>query len=86
MIPDAIIPTKVRIKGSLSTFFRIINSGSEIPITDIIKANAVPKGTPFPISALAIGTAPAEQEYKGIPIKTDKGTEYQRDLPTKEAR
>ena len=86
MIPDAIIPTNVRIKGSFNTFFNIISSGSDIAMTDIIKASAVPTGTPFSIRALAIGTAPAEQEYRGTPIKTEKGTEYHRDVLINEAR
>ena len=45
------IPTKVRMKGNFKTFFKIINSGSDIAITDIIKASAVPSGTPFSINA-----------------------------------
>ena len=61
IIPDAIIAMNVTIKGSLSTFFKIISSGSEIPITDIMNASAVPSGTPFSIKAYATGTAPGEQ-------------------------
>jgi hypothetical protein len=47
----AMIPTNVKINGSFKTFFKMINSGSDIPTTDIIKARAVPSGTPFSISA-----------------------------------
>ena len=61
MIPVAMMAIKVRIKGSFNTFFKMISSGSEIPITDIIKARAVPSGTPFSIKANTIGTAPGEQ-------------------------
>ena len=56
------IPIKVKIKGSFNTFFNIMSSGRDIPITDIIKARAVPNGTPFSINVYAIGTAPGEQE------------------------
>ena len=56
------IPIKVKINGSFNTFFNIMSSGRDIPITDIIKARAVPNGTPFSINVYAIGTAPGEQE------------------------
>lgn len=79
------MPIKVKIKGIFSTFFSITNSGKEIPITDIINAKAVPRGTPFSIKADAMGIAPAEHEYNGIPINTDKGTEYQPVFFIKEA-
>ena len=85
-MPVAMIAIKVRINGSFKTFFKMISSGSEIAITDIIKASAVPNGTPFSINAQAIGTAPGEQAYSGIPIKTANGTEYQVDLLINEAR
>ena len=39
------------ISGSLITFFKMIISGSERPITDIIKASAVPSAAPFSKSA-----------------------------------
>ena len=50
-MPVAMIAIKVKIKGSFKTFFKMINSGSEMAITDIIKARAVPSGTPFSIKA-----------------------------------
>ena len=75
-MPEATIAIKIKIKGSFNTFLRMIISGSESPITDIIKANAVPRGTPFSISTLTIGIIPAALEYSGTPISTDNGTEY----------
>ena len=60
IMPVAMIPTKVKMSGSFNTFFKMISSGSDIAITDIIKASAVPRGTPFSIKAQAIGTAPGE--------------------------
>ena len=80
MIPIANMPTKAKISFNFKTFFKIISSGSDMPITDIIKARAVPSGTPFSINEKATGTAPAVQEYRGTPIKTDNGTAYHVDL------
>src|SRR5665647_665150 len=54
---------KVNINGSFSTFRRITISGSDNPITDIIKASAVPSEAPFSISTETIGTIPAALEY-----------------------
>jgi hypothetical protein len=45
----------------------------------------VPSAAPFSISTETMGTIPAAFEYRGIPIKTDSGTEYQADLPISEA-
>ena len=81
----ATIPTKAKIKGSLSTLRRIIISGNDNPMTDIMKANAVPSDAPFSIKTETMGIIPAAFEYRGTPIKTDKGTEYQTDLPIMEA-
>ena len=67
---------KVRIKGILSTLRRIIISGKDSAITDIINARAVPSEAPFSIKTETIGTIPAALEYSGIPIKTDNGTAY----------
>ena len=44
MIDAVIVKTKTPINLFLSTFFRIISSGREIPLTDIRKARAVPTG------------------------------------------
>jgi len=58
----AIMPMKVNIKGSFKTFFKIIISGRESPITAIINARAVPRGTPFSMKTLTIGIIPAALE------------------------
>ena len=81
----ATIPINVNIKGNLSTLRRIIISGKDKPITDIMKANAVPSDAPFSIKTETMGIIPAALEYKGTPINTDKGMEYQADLPMSEA-
>lgn len=62
MIPVATIPTKVKISGSFNTFLRIIISGSERPITDIINAKEVPSEAPFSMSTDTIGMIPAALE------------------------
>jgi hypothetical protein len=56
------------------TFLSIRNSGKDNHITAIIKASAVPIGTPFAISDWTTGITPAELVYIGIPIITAKGT------------
>jgi len=85
MIPAATMPMNVNINGSLRTLRRIIISGNDSPMTDIIKANAVPSEAPFSIKTETIGIIPAALEYNGMPIKTDKGTEYHTFLPISEA-
>ena len=62
VIPTATTPTKITISCHFKTFFRIIISGNDNPITDIIKARAVPKVTPFSIKTLTIGMIPAAFE------------------------
>ncbi len=81
IIPPPTIPINVNIRGSFRTLRRITISGSDNPITDIMKARDVPKDAPFSISTDTIGTIPAALEYRGIPIKIDRGTEYHADLP-----
>jgi len=85
IIPAPTTPRKVNISGSFSTFRRMTISGKERPITDIIKASAVPSDAPFSISTETIGTIPAAFEYKGIPMRMESGIEYQTDLPIKAA-
>ena len=85
MIPNPTIPMKVNIRGSFNTLRRIIISGRERPMTDIIKASAVPREAPFSIRTETIGTIPAALEYNGIPIRTESGMEYQADLPIRAA-
>ena len=67
---------KVRIKGIFNTFRRIIISGNDKAITDIINAKAVPSEAPFSISTETMGTIPAALEYNGMPMKTDNGTVF----------
>ncbi|MEI7422177.1 MAG: hypothetical protein WCK18_08785 [Prolixibacteraceae bacterium] len=43
----ATTPTKVRIKGIFKTFFRMIISGNERPMTAIMNASEVPSDAPW---------------------------------------
>ena len=76
-IPKATTPTKTPINCHFRTFFRIIISGKDRPMTDIIKASAVPSVTPFSIKTLTMGMIPAAFEYRGMPTRIARGTEYQ---------
>ena len=64
IIPNPTTPINVKINGSFSTLRRIIISGRDKPITDIINARDVPSDAPFSISTDTIGTIPAALEYK----------------------
>ncbi len=59
IIPSPTILTKVSINGSFNTLRRIIISGNDKAITDIINANEVPKAAPFSINTETMGTIPA---------------------------
>ena len=64
------MPMKMASNFGLRTLRRIINSGTDIATTLIIKASAVPNGNPFSIRAWTIGIVPAALEYIGIPKAT----------------
>ena len=68
-IPTATIPTNMVINCHFRTFSRMMISGKESAITDIIKAKAIHNDTPFSIKTLTIGIIPAALEYIGIPTK-----------------
>ena len=86
IIPPLTIPIKMAIICHFKTFLRIIISGNDSAITDIINARAVPKLTPFSIRTLTIGITPAALEYNGTPIKIARGTPYQFSLPSIELK
>ena len=56
------IEAKIIISLVFITFFKIINSGNDRPVTDIIKASVVPIDTPFSVNALTRGITPAALE------------------------
>ncbi len=76
IMPLPTIAMNVKINGSLSTFLRIIISGKESAMTDIINESDVPSEAPFSSNTETIGTIPAALEYNGIPMRVDKGTAY----------
>ena len=63
------------------TFFKIINSGRDNAVTDIINASVVPMDTPFSVNTETKGITPAAFEYKGMPIRTARGTAYHLSFP-----
>ncbi len=68
---------KTRINRVDMIFLSMMNSGNDNAATDMIKAMAVPGGTPWSVSAKATGTMAAEQAYNGIPAITVSGNLYQ---------
>lgn len=77
MINSVIVPKKIPIRRHVITFFRRVASGSDSPTTAIIKARAVPIGTPFATNTSITGTIPAALAYMGTPNITDSGTANQ---------
>src|SRR3990172_4538464 len=75
-IPIPTTPANVAIKRTLRTFRRMIISGRESPITDIMNASTVPSAAPFPRRACTTGMMLAALEYMGIPIATASGTDH----------
>ena len=65
---------KIPMSFKVITFFKSIASGSDKPTTPIIKAMAVPNGTPFATKTCITGITPAELLYIGIPKMTAIGT------------
>ena len=84
-MPTATTPKNVRISGHLSTLRKITASGSERPMTDIMKASTVPSAAPLPSKACTTGMIPAALEYIGTPIITATGTDHHAPLPITEA-
>jgi len=79
--PDATTATKTAISFTLSTLRRMIISGSDKAITDIMKARTVPRAAPLPSSASTTGMMPAAFEYIGTPSSTAAGTDHQASAP-----
>ena len=71
------IPKNIANNCRLITFFKIKASGREIPTIAIIKASAVPIGTPFATSDSIMGMTPLALEYKGTAKTTARGTPHQ---------
>ena len=76
MINRETVPKKIPIKRHVITFLRSVASGSDSPTTAIIKARAVPIGTPFDTKTSMMGTIAAAFAYMGTPKTTESGTAY----------
>ena len=61
-MPTATIPAKIKMSFNFITFFKIINSGNDKAVTDIMKASVVPIDTPFSVNAETRGITPAAFE------------------------
>lgn len=77
MMNRVIVPKKMPISFHVITFLSIVASGNESPTTAIIKAKAVPIGTPLATNTSITGTMPAALAYIGTPNTTDRGTANQ---------
>jgi len=81
MINTVITEKKMAINFQVITFFSSVASGIESPTVAIIKAMAVPMGTPFATNTWITGTIPAAFAYIGTATITAKGTVHQRRCP-----
>lgn len=70
----AIVEKKARISCFCITFLSSKPSGMDKPIDPIIKAMAVPKGTPLSTSESNMGKIPTASMYKGMDTNTATGT------------
>ena len=86
IIPIPTITANMMMSFTFITFFKIMNSGNDNPVTAIIKARVVPMLTPFSVSALTNGIIPAALEYKGMPMSVARGTPYHLSAPAYCAR
>lgn len=74
VMDTANMPINIAKSLGFNTFLRIIISGKDRAVTDIINAKAVPIGIPFSIKTATKGIIPAAFEYNGTPINTAMGT------------
>ena len=68
--------TKVVKSLGFTTVFNRIIDGSDRAVTAIMKARTVPRPTPFPTKASAIGKVPKISAYMGTPTNVANSTEY----------
>lgn len=79
-MPTKVIPKNQANSCQRITFFRIIDSGMETVTMAVIKAKAVPRGTPLPTKASITGITLTELAYSGAPSRVAKGTAHQERL------
>ena len=75
MMATVVTPKKIAINCSFIARLKITASGKLKAAVAIIKANAVPNGTPFLNKTTAIGTIAAQLPYIGTPSMVARGTE-----------
>ena len=80
-MPEATTPTNTAISFGLSTLRRMIISGNDSAVTDIMNASTVPIAAPLSISASTTGMMPAAFEYIGTPSSTTAGTDHHSPRP-----
>ena len=68
------MPMNMASNCHLITLFKIKTSGIDKVTVAVIKANAVPNGTPFSTNASIIGITLTEFAYKGTPSNVARGT------------
>src|SRR5579871_1172185 len=85
-IPAVTTPMNTAISRRLSTFRKMIISGNDSAVTDIMNASTVPRAAPLPSSASTTGMMPAAFEYIGTPMSTTAGTDHHAPLPIIVAR
>ena len=71
---EATVAKKIPTNFQVITFFNKAASGKDNPTTAIIKANAVPIGTPLATNTSTTGTIPTALAYIGTANTTDNGT------------
>ena len=76
-MPTVVIPKNMASNCHFNNFLSISASGIESVTVAVIKASAVPIGTPFPTRASMMGITLTELAYNGIPSKTAVGTPHQ---------
>ncbi len=74
-------PTSTAIGRRVSTLCRMLISGSDTAITNIMKASVVPRAAPLSSNASTIGMTPAAMVYMGMPMSTAAGTDHHASSP-----
>ena len=76
IINSVTVPKNMPISFQVITFFSMVASGNDKPTTAIIKAIAVPSGTPLATKTCTTGTIPEALAYIGTAKITATGTAY----------
>lgn len=77
MMPAMVMPKKTISSSFFINLASINPEGIDRVVEAVMKARAVPIGTPLFIRASTTGMTPIELVYKGVPINTAAGTVHQ---------